>query len=72
MGRNRRPSAMSHYSDSELQEALVLCRLDWLRASSWGNDVAAADYRERGRQLVTEHLLRRLDPETGKPLGMTP
>jgi hypothetical protein len=55
-----------HLDDSALQERLTLTILSWLQARGNGNDVAAALYKEEGRQLVSEHYVRGLNPDTGE------
>lgn len=68
-----RPSArlLSNLTDAELQERLLVARLEWWSASSRGIDVAADAWTIVGKLLVLEHLRRGLDPETGQPLGLS-
>lgn len=64
----RRQRRYEYLSDAELHERMGLCILDWLLARSHGIDVVEQEQREIGRGLVSEHLLRGLDPDTGQPL----
>lgn len=65
----RRSPRYSYLTDAALQEQLVLTMLAWLRAHGHGNDAAAAVERERGRELVSEHYRRGLDPDTGRKIN---
>jgi hypothetical protein len=63
----RRSDRYATTTDQQLHELLVVARLGFLHASSWGNDAAMREFREIGERIVTEHILRGIDVETGNP-----
>lgn len=64
--RTNRRRLYESLTDAELHECLLLTRLAWLRAHGHGIDQAAAEARSELHYLVAEHMIRGIDPDTGR------